>query len=581
MLEIIYEKFMFWFEIVSLGLAIVSYILIIIQSSNNYMFKNYKTRSLIAERLLFEQFGYEVKKSIESFPYAKNPSDDYLYQDYMNVEVKLDSYYDCRDVYDQELNENKCQNQILNNYSCCRSECCIKTNGDETFCYDYAFDLDEGAIKNKRILYYNDEEYFEDPKRRFCSYYNKYTTDINLNTYSGNLYLYKCIYDYKLIYLNKSPHMCIGKSACNQNLYIDCGIIDTKSNHLYVDNTNYCPINNINGNKDYLYTYYNNYGYSNMNNNEEIIIRIILSEIVPEIHEWKEHFVSLENYKDKASEEYPNLREKILTTRNKDFKNLMKKYSDIYKERYFSLNGDYFPGYKINSKANIKMYTTNYIGFGSQSDLSKFLDIFKGDTDNPLYRFGKEVYPSLETIICGSVLIILFIIYLILFWTKLIEKYLWLFIIKESILGATFFILLGIYIWQLVIFKKIKIDMDDNFQNILGLYNNRRMQYCLLSGLLLLFLSIIPFIIFLIIQRCKYKSNQPPENPRNQENQERPPQNDVNGNSPSQYQNLEDMQTIEQQNPNQIRNSEMQQFTDNARENVRESNGVIIHNERK
>jgi hypothetical protein len=227
------------------------------------------------------------------------------------------------------------------------------------------------------------------------------------------------------------------------------------------------------------------------------------------------------------------------------------------------------------------MYTTNYIGFESQSDLITFLDIFKGDTDNPLYRFGKEVYPSLETIICGSVLIILCIIYLILFWTKLIEKYLWLFIIKESILGATFLILLGIYIWQLVIFKKIKIDMDNNFQNILDLYNNRRMQYCLMSGLLLLFLSIIPFLIFLIIKKCKDKFNQPPENPRNQENQERPPQNDVNGNFPSQYQNLEDMQTIEGQNPNQIRNSEMQQFNDNAGENLRESNGIFIHNEIK
>ena len=95
------------------------------------MFKNYKTRSLIAERLLYEQFGYEVKKSIDLCPYAKNPSDHYTSQEYMNVEAKLDSYYECRDVYDQELNENQCQNQILKNYTCCRSECCIKTNEDE------------------------------------------------------------------------------------------------------------------------------------------------------------------------------------------------------------------------------------------------------------------------------------------------------------------------------------------------------------------------------------------------------------------------------------------------------------------
>ena len=586
MLEILYEKFYFWIEIVSIVLAIASYILIIIQSSNNYMFKNYKTRSLIAERVLYEQFSYEVRDSIKSFPYTNNdnPSDNYEYKEYMKVEAKLNSYYDCRDVYDPELNEEICQNQIVKNNTCCKSECCLKTNGDETFCYNYVFDLYNKDFKNHRILYYNDEEYFEDPKRRFCSYYNKYTTDINLRADDGELYLYKCKYDYKSIYLNKAPHMCIGKSACNNDLNIDCGIIDTKYNHLFVDNTNYCPIVDITGNNNNLNTYHTGYEYSY--NNNKIIIRIILSELSPDIHEWKNHFVSLENYENKESEKYENLRKKISDIREKDFENLMSKYSSIYKERSFSLNGNYFSGFNINSKANFKMYTTNYIGFGSQDDLLTFLDIFKGDTDNPLYRLGKEVYPSLETIICGAVLCVLSIIYLILFLIKLIEKYLWIFIIKECVLGVTFFILLGIYIWQVVIFKKIKIDMDSNFENILDLYNNRRMQYCLLSALILLFISIMPFIIFLIIkliQKCKEKFNQPRENPGNQENQERPPQNNANENSPSHYQIPEEQQTLEQPSPNQnILNSENHNLNanNNIEENVREGNDVVIHNER-
>ena len=586
MLEILYEKFYFWIEITSIVLAIASYILIIIQSSNNYMFKNYKTRSLIAERVLYEQFSYEVRDSIKSFPYTNNdnPSDNYEYKEYMKVEAKLNSYYDCRDVYDPELNEEICQNQIVKNNTCCKSECCLKTNGDETFCYNYVFDLYNKDIKNHRILYYNDEEYFEDPKRRFCSYYNKYTTDINLSVDDGELYLYKCKYDYKSIYLNKAPHMCIGKSSCNNDLNIDCGIIDTKYNHLFVDNTNYCPIVDITGNDNNLNIYHTGYEYSY--NNNKIIIRIILSELSPDIHEWKNHFVSLENYENKESEKYENLRKKISDIRKKDFENLMSKYSSIYKERSFSLNGNYFSGFNINSKANFKMYTTNYIGFGSQDDLLTFLDIFKGDTDNPLYRLGKEVYPSLETIICGAVLCVLCIIYLILFLIKLIEKYLWIFIIKECVLGVTFFILLGIYIWQVVIFKKIKIDMDSNFENILDLYNNRRMQYCLLSALILLFISIIPVIIFLIIKlikKCKEKFNQPRGNPGNQENQERPPQNNANENSPSHYQIPEEQQTLEQPSPNQnILNSENQNLNanNNIEENVREGNDVVIHNER-
>ena len=584
MLEILYKKFYFWIEIASIVLAIVSYILIIVQSSNNYMFKNYKTNSLIAERLLYEQFSYEVKESIKSIPYTNNPSDNYEFQEYMKVEAKFNSYYDCKDVYDPELNEEICQNQIVENNTCCKSECCLKTNGDEIFCYNYAFDLDEEAIKNNRILYYNDEEYFEDPKRRFCSYYNKYTTDIHLETDNGELKLYKCKFDYESIYLNNAPHMCIGKEACNKDLYIDCGIIDTKYNHLFVDNINYCPIYSIDGNKDYLYTYYTSYEYPNMKNYNTIIIRIILSEIPPDIHEWKNHFVSLENYENKESEKYKNLMKKILNIGNKDFKNLMNKYSSIYKERSFSLNGDYFSNFKINSKAKIKMYTTNYIGFGNQNDLLNFLDIFKGDIDNPLYRLGKEVYPSLETIIYGAVLFVLCIIYLILFLTKSIEKYLWVFIIKECILGATFFIILGIYIWQLVTFKKIKIDMDSNFENILDLYNNRRMQYCLLIALILLFISIMPFLIFLIIkliQKCKNRANQPLEN------QERPQQANANRNSPShcQNQNPEEQQTIERPNPNQNENalnSENQHLNanNNITENIREGNDVIIHDER-
>ena len=119
--------------------------------------------------------------------------------------------------------------------------------------------------------------------------------------------------------------------------------------------------------------------------------------------------------------------------------------------------------------------------------------------------------------------------------------------------------------------------MDYNYELILELYNKRRMQYCLLFGLILLFISIIPFLIFLIIQKYKNRVNQQPEN---LENQERPQQNNINQNSPSQHQTLEGQPTFEQQSPNHIRDSENQQLNDNIRENVREGNDLIIHNER-
>ena len=369
--------------------------------------------------------------------------------------------------------------------------------------------------------------------------------------------------------------MCIGKEVCDENLNKDCGIIDTKNNHLFVDSHITCPITEI----------YYDAAIAARNDGNKIITRIILSETVPDIHEWKEYFVSLENFENKESKEYKNLKKKILKTRKKGFKKLLNDNLEIYTETSLSFNGDSYTTLNLHPKAKIKVYTTNYIGFGSKSDLENFIEKFDRNdpTNNPLYKFGKKVFPSLETILCASVLCALFVIYLIFFSLKSFKSFLWLLIIKECVLGATFFIFLGIYIWQLNIIKKIKIDMDYNFQKILDLYNNRRMQYYLLSALILLFISIIPFLIFLIIeliQKCKDKSNQPPENSGNQV---RAPQNNPNGNSPSQYQALEDQQTIEQPNSNQNRrNSENQQLNvnNNITENEGEVNGLVIHKEK-
>jgi hypothetical protein len=40
--NLFFDKNIFWLEIASLGVSIFSYILIIVQSSINYNFKNYK-----------------------------------------------------------------------------------------------------------------------------------------------------------------------------------------------------------------------------------------------------------------------------------------------------------------------------------------------------------------------------------------------------------------------------------------------------------------------------------------------------------------------------------------------------------
>ena len=498
----------------------------------------------------------------------------------MDVELKLDSFYDCRDIYDPELNEEKCQNQIVKNNTCCKSECCSKIIGDEIVCQDYLFNFDIDEIKNNRI-YYNDEEYFDDPKRRFCFYYSIYNR-INYigSDYNLDGYLFKCKSNYIQIMLNGAPNMCIGKGSCNKNpIYnIDCGIIDTKGNHLFVDDSNNCPINDLYTSDSSIYA--SSIGSYNGENWNKIIIRNILSEVEPDTHEWKNHFVSLENHKDKTNEEYKKLEEKIANIRKKDFKKVIDSETNIYTEREFSYNEGDFSA--LNSKAKPRLFSTNYIGFGSEKDLTNFFHYFYYPeiTNNLLYKIGKEVHPSLGTIICAFVLCALCIIYLIFFWCKLIEKYLWLLIVKECILGATFLILLGIYIWQLIYFEKIKIDMDYNFQKILDLYNNRRMQYCLLSGLILLFISIIPFLIFLIIQKYKNRVNQQQENPENQERQQ---QFYAIGNSASLYQTLDSQKTNEQVSPihTHRHNSEDQfNINNNITETIGEVNRVYLHNVR-
>jgi len=215
--------------------------------------------------------------------------------------------------------------------------------------------------------------------------------------------------------LNETPNMYIGKSSYNNNpsINIDCGIIDTKGNHLFVDDSNNCPINDLYTSDSSIYE--SSIGSYNGENRNKIIIRNILSEVEPDSHEWKNHFVSLENHKDKTSKEYKKLEEKIINIRKKDFKKVIDSETNIYTEREFSYNeGDFS---SLNSKAKPRLFSINYIGFGSKKDLTNFFHYFYYPeiTNNLLYKIGKEVYPSIGTIICAFVLCASCIIYLIFF----------------------------------------------------------------------------------------------------------------------------------------------------------------------
>ena len=117
----------------------------------------------------------------------------------------------CKPYVILELNEEICQDKLINNnYTCCKAECCSRTNGGQVFCTNYNFELDSPNINNPRILTYDREEYFDDPRRKFSTYCNEY--DMYAYNYNNQkLSVYKVNYTYEdlnipMQYNHKTSH---------------------------------------------------------------------------------------------------------------------------------------------------------------------------------------------------------------------------------------------------------------------------------------------------------------------------------------------------------------------------------------
>ena len=397
----------FIFEIIAIIFMIIASILLIVQGFENDKFKNYKSREIKTERLLLSQFSYEVYSNILSYPILGNSPDFYS----LTAELKLKTYFDCRGVKDEELNEVICQDKIIyNNWTCCRNECCFRTNGGNVYCNNYNFDLKNPNINNHKILTYDYEEYLEDPRRRYCTYCNKYYTDISsfFNSYIDIAY---SSFNYEDLLLKKdSSTYCIFN--CSE-YSVDCGIIDTLDRHLYSLDSSSCPINDI---------YYNGasiniqklYGSPNHN---KIIIRNIISEIPPIPHE----------YKEIISKDEELINEEITI---KDMNKLLKNSKNMYTkmnsiEIPLSSIGNYISiDNRMNSNSKFYWYATNYIGFKTVRDFNKFKKYFNRSdyTDNNLYKIGEKIYPCKSAIIIMFPLLAAFLCYLIILLLILFNK---------------------------------------------------------------------------------------------------------------------------------------------------------------
>ena len=483
------------FELISTLFMIIASILIIIQGFDNDNFRNYKTREIKTERLLFTQLSHEVYSNIIfSYPFYESSKGKNL-----AAEIKINSFFDCRGVKDNELNEFVCQNKINNNWTCCRSECCFRTAGGYIYCNDYNFDLDNPNISNNKILSYDYEEFFEDPRRRFCTYYNNY--DGLIDTYfNKNLKIENFNYNYEDLLLNKVSSVCLGINNCNKN-YIDCGIIDTMNRYLYAENASFCPVNNIE-NKQGLLSLENKYEYGNIQNKNHIILRNIISEIPPTIHD----------YKNKTVCQHEKLKNEEITIR--DINKLLKHNKTIYRKiekleiPLNSIGNAININKKLNSKASLNWYSTNYIGFKTVEDLEKFKKVFNisDDTDNPVYKLGENIYPYIKPIIIIFPILFLSILYIIFILLVLFQiisskgkKNKILFIIRLIILLAMLIIEIIFYVMVTDEFEEINIDIDENYKEILDLYNKRRLQLKYFLSIIFLALAFVPVTIWLIM----------------------------------------------------------------------------------
>ena len=116
-------------NIISYFLLIIAYGFIMTQSIINIIYSRNKDKHIFVERLIYEQFSHEVYSNINSKlieDIKTVPLDEECGENYeiMKVPIKIESFYDCEDVYNDDINKDVCQNKITSTSLCCRKDCC-------------------------------------------------------------------------------------------------------------------------------------------------------------------------------------------------------------------------------------------------------------------------------------------------------------------------------------------------------------------------------------------------------------------------------------------------------------------------
>lgn len=481
-------------NIISSIILIIASAFIMTQSIINFIFSENNNKHIIAERLVYEQFSHEVYSNIESKIITDIVNDDgTTLQDYdvISIPIKLESFYDCEDVYKDEIDEDICQNKITSSSLCCRKECCIKKITGKKEIINYC--------SNKK----NINDY--DPRNNYCSKFSKY---------NGRFYKYK-----------------------NNKIRVKRSNLAYEDLLLNYENKNY-----------YCYTYIaiDSKGhplcyYESFNNNNAIIVKNIFSTVKPNYFEM-ESKIKLSILLNKNKEDENKINKEINRLSKITSKNIYETFMDKkcqgeecldngnYKIKESAniedtlLNSDefFFKDFKSNDyikRSDINWYTRNYIGFENSTELNKFKRYFDSNDhkNNPLYKISTTLFPNLGSFIFCAIICIFSVISIILLIInfkgedidfKLKGKTIPFNFIRLGLIFILFWIYFIIYfaIYRSQ-FEEINIDMEEFYKKVLDKYNYRRRQIYLVIGIIIFFFNL--FIELLLENlRCSITYNE-------------------------------------------------------------------------
>ena len=494
-------------NIISFCLLIIACIVIFSQTIKN-MYYNYSTnKTILAEKLVYQQFSHDVYSNInnkiyyqlETVPYTEDCPEG---KEILRIPIKIDSYYDCENIKNNELNEDICQNKISKSSICCQDDCC-----------EYNAYLKQTICREKNYKNIDNEE-LNDIRKDICEYFNVYN-----GKFSKIVNSKICAKRYDITYENLL-------NVYNEN---NC----QNASCLYFDTKNHCICDiNLKGNNILLF------GPSFLNLNlTNCIVKNIFSELNPNFFEYetilKEALLNNKIKIDKKEKEKVNLY-KAITEKNiydaffKDKNDIHINGNEYYiNQTQFLLsnltenNEEYifknYLGNEYMKKKSLKWYTRNYIGFKDYDELTKFQKYFdeKNPMNNPLYKITNIIYPNWESII----ILILFLITLIIAFIYQIYIF-----IKENNIKNDFFLIFDTYrqisLMSLLIiylclflfrynynFFKIDVDMEIYYKIVLEKYNERRGQKLLLAGIIILCINFIIELINYIVMIFIDKNN--------------------------------------------------------------------------